>query len=95
MGGYLRSLTSRFPGPVVADLLCLLQIHLELSIRAKGLLLAREAGLPVAVGNDVRANLDELHYLEKAIGPTGLLAMKPIQRQSSRDLWEIHVLADA
>ncbi len=95
VGGYLRSLTSRFPGPVVADLLCLLQIHLELSIRAKGLLLAREAGLPVAVGSDVRANLDELHYLEKAIGPTGLLAMKPIQRQSSRDLWEIHVLADA
>ena len=24
-----------------------------------------------------------------------LLAMKPIQRQSSRDLWEIHVLAEA
>ena len=95
VGGYLRSLTSRFPGPVVADMLCLLQIHLELSIRAKGRLLAREAGLPAAVGHDVRANLDELHYLEKAIGPTGLLAMKPIQRQSSRDLWEIHVLAEA
>ena len=52
-------------------------------------------GLPAAVGRDVRANLDELRYLEKAIGPTGLLAMKPIQRQSSRDLWEIHVLAEA
>ena len=95
VGGYLRSLTSRFPGPVVADMLCLLQIHLELSIRAKGLLLAREAGLPAPVGSDVRAKLDELHYLEKAIGPTGLLAMKPIQRKSSRDLWEIHVLAEA
>ena len=95
VGGYLRSLTSRSRGPVVADMLCLLQIHLELSIRAKGRLLAREAGLPAAVGRDVRANLDELHYLEKAIGPTGLLAMKPIQRQSSRDLWEIHVLAEA
>jgi RsiW-degrading membrane proteinase PrsW (M82 family) len=95
VGEYLRSLTSRFPGPVVADMLCLLQIHLELSIRAKGLLLAREAGLPVPVGRDVRANLDELRYLEKAIGPTGLLAMKPIQRQSSREVWEIHVLAEA
>ncbi len=95
VGGYLRSLTSRFPGPVVEDMLCLLQIHLELSIRAKGRLLAREAGPPAAVGRDVRANLDELHCLEKAIGPTGLLAMKPIQRQSSRDLWEIHVLAEA
>jgi hypothetical protein len=49
----------------------------------------------VAVGSDVRANLEELRYLEKTIGKTGLLAMKPIQRQSSRDLWEIHVLAEA
>jgi RsiW-degrading membrane proteinase PrsW (M82 family) len=95
VGAYLRSLTGRFPGPVVADMLCLLRIHLELSIRAKGLLLAREAGLPAAVGSDVRANLEELRYLEKAIGPTGLLAMKPIQRQSSRDLWKIHLLAEA
>ena len=87
VGGYLRSLTSRFPGPV--------QIHLELSVRAKGLLLAREAGLPVVVGADVRANLEELRYLERAVGPTGLLAMKPIRRQSSRDLWQLHVLAEA
>jgi hypothetical protein len=94
VGGYLRSLTSRFPGPVVADMLCMLQIHLELSVRAKGLLLAREAGLPVVIGADVRANLEELRYLEKAIGPTGLLAMKPIRRQSSRDLWQLHVLAE-
>jgi RsiW-degrading membrane proteinase PrsW (M82 family) len=95
VGGYLRSLTSRFPGPVVADMLCMMQIHLELSVRAKGLLLAREAGLPVVIGADVRANLEELRYLEKAIGPTGLLAMKPIRRQSSRDLWQLHVLAEA
>jgi RsiW-degrading membrane proteinase PrsW (M82 family) len=95
VGTYLRSLTSRFPGPVVADLLCLLRIHLELSIRAKGFFLAREAGLPVVVGDDVRANLEELRFLEKAIGPTGLLAMKPIRRTSSRDLWQLHVLAEA
>jgi RsiW-degrading membrane proteinase PrsW (M82 family) len=95
VGAYLRSLTSRFPGPVVADMLCLLRIHLELSIRAKGLLLAREAGLPAAVGPDVRANLEEMRYLEKAIGPTGLLAMKPIRRTSGRDLWQVHLLAEA
>ncbi len=95
VGGYLRSLTSRFPGPVVADMLCMLQIHLELSVRAKGLLLAREAGLPVVVGADVRANLEELRYLERAVGPTGRLAMNPIRRQSSRDLWQLHVLAEA
>ena len=45
LGRYLNELTSRFPGPVVADMFCLLQLDLELSIRAKGMLMAREAGL--------------------------------------------------
>ena len=46
-GAYLRSLQTRFPGTVVADMLCLPRVQLELSIRAKGMLMAREAGLPL------------------------------------------------
>ena len=92
VGAYLESLKAHLPGPVVADMLCLLRIQLELGIRAKGLLLAREAGLDLPVGDDVRANLQELRYLERAIGPTGLLAMKPIVRRSSRSLWEVYLL---
>lgn len=92
VGAYLDSLKAHLPGPVVADMLCLLRIQLELGIRAKGLLLAREAGLHVPVGDEVRANLQELRYLERAIGPTGLLALKPILRRSSRDLWEVYLL---
>src|SRR5262245_56848251 len=34
VGHYLESLRHRFPSAVVADMLCLLRIHLELSIRA-------------------------------------------------------------
>ena len=45
IGQYLSALKNRFPGEVVADMLCLLQIQLELSVRAKGMLLAREAGI--------------------------------------------------
>jgi len=92
VGAYLESLKSHLPGPVLADMLCLLRIQLELGIRAKGLLLAREAGLDIPVGDDVRANLQELRYLEGAIGRTGLLAMKPILRRSSRDLWQVYLL---
>jgi len=92
IGQYLRSLTSRFEGLVVADMLCLLRIQLELSLRAKGVLMAREAGLPIEIGPDVRANLEELGYLEKSIGRTGLLALHPILRTSSRDLWQIYML---
>jgi RsiW-degrading membrane proteinase PrsW (M82 family) len=95
VGDYLRSLKARFPGEAVGDMLCLLRIQTELGIRAKGLLLAREAGLDVPVGEDVRANLKELDYLERAIGRTGLLALKPLLRRSAQDLWQIYMLSEA
>jgi hypothetical protein len=95
VGSYLQSLRSRFRGEVVADMLCLLQVQLELKIRAKGILIAREAGLDLPVGDDVRAGLVELRYLETSVGRTGLLAMKPILRTSSRDLWQLGLLRDS
>lgn len=95
IGHYLRSLKERFPGEVVADMLCLLRIQAELSIRAKGLLLAREAGLEPEVGSDVRDRLAELRYLERSIGRTGLLAMSPIRRQDTRALWQVYLLEEA
>jgi len=95
IGHYLRSLKEHFPGEVVADMLCLLRIQAELSIRAKGLLLAREAGLEAPVGADVQDRLTELRYLERSIGRTGLLAMKPIVRHDARALWQVYLLEEA
>ena len=95
LGEYLQSLKSHFPGELVADMLCLLRIQAELAVRAKGLLLAREAGLEAPVGDDVRANLQELRYLETSIGRTGLLALKPVLRQSARDLWQVYFLEES
>lgn len=95
IGHYLSSLKEHFPGETVADMLCLLRIQAELSIRAKGLLLAREAGLEAPVGDDVRDRLIELRYLERSIGRTGLLAMKPVVRQDARALWQVYLLEEA
>jgi RsiW-degrading membrane proteinase PrsW (M82 family) len=95
IGHYLGSLKERFPGETVVDMLCLLRIQAELSIRAKGLLLAREAGLEAPVGEDVRERLQELRYLERSVGPTGLLAMKPIMRHDARALWQLYLLEQA
>ena len=92
VGLYLDTLQERFEPIVVADLLCLLRIHLELSLRAKGMLIARAAGLEVAPDDSVRANLEELRYLERTVGATGLLAILPLRRTSSRDLWQILLL---
>ena len=73
-------------------MLCLLRIHLELSLRAKGMLIAREAGLDLPIGSEVKANLEELRYLEKAVGATGLLAIRPLLKNRSRDLWHLYML---
>jgi protease PrsW len=95
LGSYLVELKDRFPGPVVADMFCLLQVELELAIRAKGMLMAREAGLDVPLAPEVRAQLDELQFLRHSIGATGLLALAPLRVTSERDDWHTYLLEQA
>jgi RsiW-degrading membrane proteinase PrsW (M82 family) len=92
VGTYLKTLQSRFPGEVVADMLCILRLHLELSIRAKGMLLMREAGFEVQREPQVEASFRELKFLEKSIGKTGMLAIKPVLNYGERDLWQLHMV---
>jgi len=94
VGTYLQSLREKFEGPIVADLLCYLRLHTELSIRAKGLLMMRESGFENKAGEATRAKLDEMKYLEKSIGKTGKLAIKPFLRMSRKDLWQFYMLAN-
>jgi protease PrsW len=91
-GRYLQELRARVPGPVVADMFCLLRLELELAVQAKALLIAREAGLDVPVTDDLEAILDERRYLQESIGKIGLLALKPLQVTSHRDDWHRHLL---
>ncbi len=92
VGLFLNDLRTKFEGPVVVDMLCYLRIYTELAIRAKGLLMMRENGLEVPVGERTRAKFEELHYLERSIGKTGCLAMKPFLQIERKDLWQMHVL---
>ena len=92
-GRYLQELRARFGGPVVADMFCLLRLELELSVQAKALLIAREAGLEIPVTDDLHASLREIAYLRTSIGRTGLLALKPLQVTSGRDHWHRYLLA--
>ena len=92
VGQYLMSLKTRFPAEVVADMLCLLQVHLELSIRAKGMLLMRESGYEVPADPDIKEKFAELKYLEESVGQTGRLIIMPFLRWSSRDLWQLYML---
>ena len=92
-GAYLQSLQDAFSPAIRGDMLCLLQLTIELSVRGKGDLLLREAGLDVPHDPEIDAQFQELAYLEKSIGRTGLLALKPLLSQTPRDLWEMRRLA--
>jgi RsiW-degrading membrane proteinase PrsW (M82 family) len=91
-GVYLRGLRAHFSGEVVADMLCVLRLHVELALRAKGLLLMRENGIEVPMDEDTRARFEELRYLEKSVGPTGMRALRPLLHVSPRDLWQMYML---
>ena len=52
----------------------------------------REVGLEVPPDPALESHFKELRYLEKSIGPTGMLAIRPLLSQTPRDLWEMHHL---
>jgi len=92
IGQFLEDLKQKFSGPVVVDMLCYLRLYTELALRAKGVLMMRENGLDTPVGERTRAKFEEMHYLEKSIGKTGCLAMRPFLQMTRKDLWQLYVL---
>ena len=94
-GQYLQELRTRFPGVVVANMYCLLRLELELSVHARAMIMAREAGLDLAGDEDLDASLEEREYLHRSIGKAGLLALRPLQVTSDRDRWHRQLLAQA
>jgi protease PrsW len=92
LGQYLQTLRERFPGPVVADMYCLLRLELELAVQARALLMAREAGLVVPPDDDLRMSLREIEWIRRSIGTTGLLALRPLNVTTHRDRWHKHLL---
>ncbi|MGH8232998.1 MAG: PrsW family glutamic-type intramembrane protease [Rhodanobacteraceae bacterium] len=91
-GQYLFKLRERFPGKVVADLLCYLQLYAELALRAKGILMMRENGIEATIDDETRSKLEEMAFLERSVGRAGLLTLQPLMHTSRRDLWQLHLL---
>lgn len=92
LGRHLEFVKQHFPPELVADMLCYLRLHVELSMRASAMLLMRESGLQPEPDPEVRAMVEEMRFLERSIGKTGQHALKPFLRLSSRDLWQLYML---
>ncbi len=91
-GQYLYALRARFPGEVVADLVCYLRLYVELALRAKGVLMMRENGIEVVADAQTREKFDEMRYLERSVGHTALRTLHPLLHMSRRDLWQLYML---
>jgi protease PrsW len=93
VGRVLTSLRNRFRGEDLADMLCLLRLHGELALRAKGVLLLRESGMEeLALDAETRDKLVELAQLERSIGRTGMLALRPLMMATGKDIWQLKLL---
>lgn len=92
VGSYLKTLRTRFAPEVIVDMMCLLRLRAELAIRAKGILMLREAGFEPPPDPAVKDKFSELKYLEKSIGKTGMVAIHPFLHTSTRDLWQLNML---
>ncbi len=88
-GKYLLSIKDHFPREVVVDIYCYTALYLELSVKAKSLLLLKESDLPLPMDPQILDKLKELDQLHKNIGKSGILALKPILRTTRSDLWAL------
>ena len=92
VGMYLKGLRTSYPPEVIVDMMCLLRLRAELGIRAKGMLLMREAGFEADADPSLVPKLEEVRYLERSIGRTGMRALKPFVQTSTQDLWQLNLL---
>ncbi len=92
VGLYLKGLRTSFQPESIVDMMCLLRLRAELGIKAKGILLMREAGFEADPDPSIPAKLEEVRYLERSIGRTGMRALKPFVDTSTQDLWQLTLL---
>lgn len=94
IGRYFVELKGHFAPEILVDMHWLILIYVELSIKAKGILMMKKAGFEPPSDPSLGERFDELRRLEASIGKTGLLALHPIFHVSRRDLWQLHMLGD-
>jgi RsiW-degrading membrane proteinase PrsW (M82 family) len=93
-GRFLQDMQQKLAGPVAEEMIRYFCLHTELVLNAESILLAREKGIDIEVGEEIQSKLHEMHALEKHIGAAGLRALRPHLQFTAKDMWEIHLLED-
>lgn len=93
-GAFLVSLKDHFPGDVVLDMYCFISLYLELSMKAKMMMMLKENDFEILADPELSLKIRELKALKKSIGRGGYLAIAPVLRMSRKDLWKISMLEE-
>lgn len=91
-GSFLVSIKTHFPAEVVFDLYCFISLYLELSMKAKSLMMLNEIGIKTPKDASIQRKLLELKALKKNIGLGGYLAIAPVLKMTRKDLWKLSLL---
>ena len=91
-GRFILTLSERFSPRVVAEAFEYLKLHTQLMAEAEQTLIAHEEGTTPPAPRDVRAEFERLHALEKHIGRSAVMAIRPHLQLSRHELWEMHEL---
>ena len=76
-GRFLADMQSKLAGPVAREMVRYFILHTELVLNAESILLGREHGVDVDIGDEIKRKLKEMHELERHIGHAGLRALRP------------------
>lgn len=91
-GSYLISIKDHFPKEVVVDMYCFVALYLELSVKAKSLMMLKELDMPLPVDPGITNKLLELAQLRKQTGKSAMLALRPLLRMNRSDIWALSIL---
>lgn len=90
-GKYLLTIKSMFKPEDFFDICCYVSLYTELLIAAKSTLIMKEAGMQdesdAKTKEANKAKVTELKTLKKSIGPTAVLALRPIVDTKDIDKW--------
>ncbi len=81
-GAYLLSVKDSFPPEVFFDLICYVELNIELSVAAKSRFMLHEAGLALPMDEEeaalIRSQYDEYRQLEKRLGQSARMTIAPV-----------------
>ena len=88
-GAFLQSVRDSFPPEVFFDLVCYVQLNIELCVAAKSRFMLREAGLDLPLEKEqartILAQHEEYRLLEKRLGQSARMAIAPVVKYYPAD----------